>query len=80
MEARRKLQLYLTERQYMLLKRRAGERGSIAAVVRDLIDRSAMPGDAEADPFFQHVMSEQPGSGQGYDAQEAKRALYERPA
>ena len=79
METRRKLQLYLTERQYQLLKRRAGERGSLAGVVRDLIDQSAMPKNAEADPFFQHVMNEKQGSGQPYDAQEAKRTLYKRP-
>lgn len=72
----RKLQLYVTEPQYRLLKQRAGERGSIAAVVRDLIDRSVVPEDAQADPFFQHVVADKPGSGQPYDAEDAKRALY----
>jgi hypothetical protein len=76
----RKLQLYVTERQYRLLKQRAGSHGSIAAVVRDLIDRSAMPADLEDDPFFRHLIKEKDGSGERYDAQEAKRELYERPA
>jgi Tfp pilus assembly PilM family ATPase len=79
MERRRKLQLYLTESQYQLLKRWAGERGSLAGVVRDLIDQAATPMDAEADPFFQHVMSDKERGGQPYEAQEAKRALNQRP-
>jgi len=49
-------------------------------VVRDLIDRSAMPADIEADAFFRHVVAEKDGSGEPYDAQEAKRQLYKRPA
>jgi hypothetical protein len=76
----RKLQLYVTERQYRLLKQRAHAQGSIAAVVRDLIDQSAMPADLEADSFFRHVIRDKDGSGQRYDAQAAKRELYERPA
>jgi hypothetical protein len=70
----------VTERQYRLLKHRAGRQGSIAAVVRDLIDRSAAPTELEADPFFRHVIREKDGSGRPYDAQEAKRELYERRA
>ena len=76
----RKLQLYVTERQYRLLKQRAGGQGSIAAVVRDLIDRSAVPTDLKADSFFGHVIKEKDGSGEPYDAHEAKRELYERRA
>lgn len=75
----RKVQLYVTERQYRLLKQRAGTRGSIAAVVRDLIDQSATPDDAAADPFFQRVVAEKRGSGESYDAHEAKRDLYRGP-
>lgn len=76
----RKLQLYVTERQYRLLKQRAGqERGSIASVVRELIDRSVLPTEVEADPFFRHVATIKEGSGQPYEAQEAKRDLYRRP-
>ena len=76
----RKLQLYVTERQYRLLKRRAAKRGSIAAVVRDLIDQSAGSAEAEADPFFQHVVARKEGSGERYAAEDAKRGLYRRPA
>jgi hypothetical protein len=72
----RKLQLYVTERQYRLLRQRAAQRGSIAGVVRDLIDQSAAPAEVETDPFFQHVAAPKDGSGQTYDAQEAKRDLY----
>lgn len=72
----RKLQLYVTERQYRLLRQRAAQRGSIAGVVRDLIDQSAAPTDVETDPFFQHVAAPKDGSGRTYDAQEAKRDLY----
>ena len=75
---RRKLQLYVTDRQYRLLKQRAGPGGSMAAVVRDLIDQAAAPADAEGDPFFRHVIAEKDGSGKPYDAQEAKRDLYRR--
>lgn len=49
-------------------------------MVRDLIDRSAMPADIEADAFFRHVVAEKDDSGEPYDAQEAKRQLYKRPA
>lgn len=72
----RKLQLYVTERQYRLLRQRAVQRGSIAGVVRDLIDQSAAPTEVETDPFYQHVAAPKDGSGQAYDAQEAKRDLY----
>jgi hypothetical protein len=76
----RKLQLYVTERQYRLLKQRAGRRrGSIASVVRELIDRSVLPTEVETDPFFRHVAAPKEGSGQPYEAQEAKRDLYRQP-
>lgn len=76
----RRVQLYLTEEQYRLLKRRAGESGSIAAVVRDLIDASTDPGDAERDPFYRHLLAEKPeGRGERYTAEEAKRELYREP-
>jgi hypothetical protein len=74
----RKLQLYVTERQYRLLKQRAARRGSIAAVVRDLIDQSASPADPEADPFFRHLEVTGEGSGEPYDSETAKRDLYRR--
>lgn len=75
--ARRKLQLYITEEQYQLLKQRAGRRGSLAQAVRDLIDASGGPRDVEGDSFYRHLMRPGPGSGKPYAAQDAKRELYE---
>jgi hypothetical protein len=72
---RRKVQLYLTQEQYLLLKQRAGEGGSIAQVVRDLIDTSSMPADPSNDPFYAHVVGRRGGSGRSYDAESAKREL-----
>jgi hypothetical protein len=77
--ANRKVQLYLTEEQYRLVKQRAGERGSIAQVVRDLIDAAGRPDDVAADPFYRHVMTRRTGSGTRYNAERAKRGLYRRP-
>lgn len=75
----RKVQVYLTEEQYRLLRQRAGERGSIAQVVRDLVDGSAAPAEPDADPFFRHVFRPKNGSGRPYSAEKAKRDLYRRP-
>lgn len=75
----RKLQLYVTDAQYRLLKQRATERGSIAQVVRDLIDDAGVPADPEVDLFYQHLMSEKPGSDTPYSAEDDKRELYRRP-
>ena len=49
---RHRTQLYLDDSQYRWLKQQAGERGSIAAVVRDLIEtaRSNRPSTAD-DPL-----------------------------
>lgn len=75
----RKVQLYLTEEQYRLLKQRAGELGSIAAVVRELIDASTRPEHPSADPFYRHLTARKRGSGRPYDAGHAKQELYDRP-
>lgn len=75
----RKLQLYITEEQYRLLKQRAGELRSIAQVVRELIDKAETPNDPTEDPFYRHVSSRRTGSGRSYRAAEAKKELYERP-
>lgn len=76
----RRVQLYLTEEQYRLLKRRAGESGSIAAVVRDLIDASMDPGDVRTDPLYRHLLADKrEGRGERYRAEEAKRELYREP-
>ncbi len=54
-------QLYLDEDQYRWLKQRAGRKGSIAGVVRGLIDgaRLLRPDLAE-DPFIQFLAAEPP--------------------
>jgi len=57
-------QLYLDEGQYRWLKQRAGKSGSIAAVVRDLIDAErARLADPAADPLLRFLVEESPGQG-----------------
>lgn len=75
----RKVQLYLTEEQYRLLKQRAGERGSIAQAVRELIDEAGRPADPTSDPFYRYLMARRKGRGPRYSAERAKRDLYRRP-
>ena len=61
---RHRTQLYLDEGQYRWLKQRAGEAGSIAAVVRELIDAErARRLDARADPLLSYLVAESPGKG-----------------
>jgi hypothetical protein len=61
---RHRTQLYLDEGQYRWLKQRAGEAGSIAAVVRELIDAErARRLDATEDPLLSYLVSESPGKG-----------------
>ncbi len=57
-------QLYLDESQYRWLKRRAGQRGSIAGVVRELIDaaRAPRPG-TDRDPLISYLVEETPADG-----------------
>lgn len=74
----RKVQLYLTEAQYRLLKQRAGKSGSIAQVVRDLVDDIGRPNDPSEDSFIKHLMEAKRSSGDRTPAQEAKRDLYRR--
>lgn len=58
-------QLYLDEGQYRWLKQRAGDAGSIAAVVRGLIDAERARGlDPDADPLLSYLVEEAPGRGQ----------------
>jgi hypothetical protein len=60
---RRRTQLYLDEEQYRWLKRQAGK-GSIAGVVRTLIDRArARPTDETADPLIKYLLEEVPSAG-----------------
>ena len=57
-------QLYLDEGQYRWLKQRAGEAGSIAAVVRDLIDAERARGISSGiDPLLSYLVDEVPGKG-----------------
>lgn len=75
----RKMQLYLTEEQYRLLRQRAGEDGSMARVVRDLIDDATRPKEPTADPFYRRVLGPSEPSGSSYSGERAKRDLYRRP-
>ena len=57
-------QLYLDEAQYRWLRRQAEETGSIAAVVRRLIDQArAHAGTPEDDPFLHYLLVDPPGRG-----------------
>ena len=57
-------QLYLDEAQHRWLRQRAGKSGSIAAVVRELIDaeRSRRP-DPAVDPLLSYLVADAPGRG-----------------
>lgn len=59
-----RIQLYLDESQYHWLKQRAGERGSIAGVVRDLIDsaRAQQSPDLASDPLIRYLTADQPAT------------------
>jgi hypothetical protein len=73
-------QLYLDEGQYRWLRQRAGKAGSIAAVVRELIDaeRSRLA-DPAADPLLRFLVDEAPAQGrQGTSVTTLDRDLYGR--
>lgn len=57
-------QLYLDDAQHRWLRRRAGKSGSIAAVVRELIDaeRARRP-DLAGDPLLGYLVEDAPGRG-----------------
>jgi hypothetical protein len=57
-------QLYLDDDQYRWLKQQAGRAGSIAAVVRQLVDeaRSRRP-RADHDPLVRYLVGEPPAEG-----------------
>ncbi len=71
-------QLYLDEGQYRWLKQRAGEAGSIAAVVRELIDAERARGvNPNADPLLSYLVDEAPGKGhEGTSVSTLDRDLY----
>jgi hypothetical protein len=75
---RHRTQLYLDEGQYRWLKQRAGEAGSIAAVVRDLIDAERRRGaDPATDPLLSYLVDEAPGKGRrGTSVSSLDRDLY----
>lgn len=57
-------QLYLDETQYRWLKQQAGRRGSIAAVVRELIDAArAQRPSVDSDPLIRYLKDEPPSEG-----------------
>ncbi len=57
-------QLYLDESQYRWLRQRAGGSGSIAAVVRELIDAErARRADPAGDPLLRFLVEESPARG-----------------
>jgi hypothetical protein len=71
-------QLYLDEAQHRWLRQRAGKSGSIAAVVRELIDaeRARRP-DLAADPLLRYLVDESPGRGrEGTSVTTLDRDLY----
>lgn len=73
-------QLYLDEAQHRWLRQRAGKSGSIAAVVRELIDaeRARRP-DPAADPLLSYLVADAPGRGQeGTSVTTLDRDLYGR--
>lgn len=73
-------QLYLDEAQYRWLRQRAGESGSIAAVVRGLIDAErARRMDPAADPLLNYLVEEAPARGpEGTSVSTLDRDLYGR--
>jgi len=75
---RHRTQLYLDEGQYRWLKQRAGRAGSIAAVVRELIDAERARGvDPGADPLLSYLVDEPPGRGrEGTSVSTLDRDLY----
>ena len=75
---RHRTQLYLDEGQYRWLKQRAGEAGSIAAVVRELIDAERARGvDPSVDPLLSYLVDEAPGKGrEGTSVSSLDRDLY----
>jgi hypothetical protein len=63
---RHRTQLYLDDGQYRWLKQQARQGGSIAGVVRELIEvaRSRRPSHAR-DPLIRYLLDEPPAEGSG---------------
>jgi hypothetical protein len=61
---RHRTQLYLDDSQYRWLKQQAGSGGSIAAVVRDLIDTARLRRQLGGrDPLLRYLLEEDAGEG-----------------
>lgn len=61
---RHRTQLYLDADQYRWLRQRAGRRGSIAGVVRELIDTArAQRPNRETDPLIRYLAEDAPADG-----------------
>lgn len=75
---RHRTQLYLDESQYRWLKQQAGRKGSIAAVVRALIDQARNRArDPGKDPLVRYLLEEAPAKGKGRSSVETlDRDLY----
>jgi hypothetical protein len=56
-------QLYLDDAQHRWLRQRAGKSGSIAAVVRGLIDAERDRRPDAADPLLSYLVEDPPGRG-----------------
>ena len=57
-------QLYLDDGQYRWLKQQAHRRGSIAGVVRDLVDAARLRGTSHADdPLISYLLDESSAEG-----------------
>ena len=71
-------QLYLDDAQHRWLRQRAGKSGSIAAVVRELIDAERSRGlDPGADPLLSYLVDEAPSKGrEGTSVSTLDRDLY----
>jgi hypothetical protein len=75
---RHRTQLYLDADQYRWLKQRAGQRGSIAGVVRELIDAARLQKPSSArDPLIRYLVDEPPADGgSSSTVQDLDRDLY----
>jgi hypothetical protein len=61
---RHRIAIYVDEQQYRWLKQRAAHRGSIAGVVRELVDSARSPGvSAARDPLIRYLIEEPPAEG-----------------
>lgn len=73
----KRTQLYLDEDQYRWLRRQAGAKGSIAGVVRGLIERARQErANPEEDPLIKLLLHDPPVEGKPGDASTIDRDVY----